>query len=180
MKESTFLLKNKRKAPALLLGLAAVIASHSAIADTQLNITGTIKASPCTINVPTGGVNVDLGQSIEASSLITAGSATAWKPIAIEVNSCPATTTSATMTLNGTPDTTETQMYKNTGSATEVQIELQSAAGASLGNGSTMVQDIDSKTNGTTFNMQARAYSSAGKATPGDINGVVQLSFVYQ
>ncbi|MEB8293577.1 fimbrial protein [Klebsiella michiganensis] len=180
MMKGTMSLLNK-KAPTLLLCLAAIVLSHSAsAADNQLNITGNIKASPCKVNVPTGGVNVDLGQSIMASSLSDAGSATDWKPIAIEVISCPATTSSATMTLNGTPDATESSMYSNAGTATGVQIELQNTAGAALGNASTMVQDINAATQSTTFNMQARAYSSKGKATPGTIVGVVQLTFVYQ
>jgi len=180
MKESTFLLKNKRKAPALLLCLAAAVLSHSATADTQLNITGTIKASPCKVDVPAGGVNVDLGQSIMAATLSEAGSATDWKPISIEVSECPATTSKVTMTMNGTADTTESDMYQNAGTAEKVQIQLQSTAGTALGNASTMVQDIETAKNGTTFNMQARAYSSQGKATPGSILGVVQLTFAYQ
>ena len=180
MMKGTMSLLNK-KAPAVLLCLAAAVLSQSAsAADAQLNITGNIKASPCKVNVPTGGVNVDLGQSIMASTLSDAGSATDWKPIAIEVISCPSTTTSATMTLNGTPDTTESAMYSNAGTATGVQIELQNTAGAALGNASTMIQDINAATQGTTFNMQARAYSSKGKATPGTIVGAVQLTFVYQ
>ncbi|VUS42391.1 S-fimbrial adhesin protein SfaS [Klebsiella pasteurii] len=123
---------------------------------------------------------MDLGQNIMAATLSGAGSATEWKPIAIEIISCPATTSSATMILNGTPDATESAMYSNAGTATGVQIELQNMAGAALGNASTMIQDINAATQSTTFNMQARAYSSKGKATPGTIVGAVQLTFVYQ
>lgn len=181
MKDSNFSIYQKRKAPALLLCLAAAMLSHSASADTQLNITGTIKASPCKIDVPAGGVNVDLGQSIMAATLSEAKSATDWKPISIVLSECPATTSKVTMTLNGTADTTETEMYKNTGSAEQVQIQLQSTTGSkALGNNASMVQDIASASKGTTFNMQARAYSSQGNATPGTINGVVQLTFAYQ
>lgn len=181
MKDSTYSMQLKRKAPALLLCLVAATHSHSVSADTQLNITGTIKASPCKIDVPAGGVNVDLGQSIMAATLSEAKSATDWKPISIVLSECPVTTSKATMTLNGTADTDETDMYKNNGTAEQVQIQLQStAAGTALGNASTMAQDIDSASKGTTFNMQARAYSSKGKATPGSINGVVQLTFAYE
>jgi len=49
MKDSIFSIHQKRKAPALLLCLAAGMLSYSANADTVLNITGTIKASPCKI-----------------------------------------------------------------------------------------------------------------------------------
>ena len=55
MKGSISLLS--KQAPALLLCLAAAVLSQSAsAADTQLNITGNIKASPCKVNVPTGGL----------------------------------------------------------------------------------------------------------------------------
>lgn len=181
MKDSTFSMHQKRKAPALLLCLAAAMLSHSASADTQLNITGTIKASPCKIDVPAGGVNVDLGKDIMAATLSAAKSATDWKPISIVVSECPTTTSKVTMTLNGTADTTETDMYKNTGTAEQVQIQLQSTTGGTaLGNNASIVQDIASASKSTTFNMQARAYSSLGNATPGSINGVVQLTFAYQ
>ncbi|QGU12669.1 type 1 fimbrial protein [Leclercia sp. J807] len=181
MKDSILSIHQKRKAPALLLCLAAGMLSYSANADTQLNITGTIKASPCKIDVPAGGVNVDLGQNIMAGDLSEAKSATEWKPIAIAVSECPATTSKVTMALSGTADTDEPDMYKNNGTAEQVQIQLQNtASGQALGNASTLVQDVESTSKGTTFNMQARAYSSKGNATPGSILGVVQLTFTYQ
>lgn len=180
MKGLNFLMKNTKQASVLLLCLAAATLSSLAVADTQLNIRGTIKASPCDINVPTGGVDVDLGQDIMAATLLDAGSSTPWVPVSIEVNNCPVTTKATTMTLNGMADSTENTMYANNGTAKEVQIQLQSSSGTALGNASTMVQNIDTASRGTVFNMQARAYSSKGNATPGSIEGVVQLTFIYQ
>lgn len=179
MKGNRFLMHQKGKISASLPLIAAML-FQTASADTQLNITGTIKASPCNVNVPVGGVNVDLGQNIMAATLAEAESATDWKPISIEINNCPAATTSATMTLNGTVDTIKPEMYKNTGTASNVQIELQSTTGDALGNASTMIQTINTATRGAIFSMQARAYSSTGNATPGTIAGVVQLTFTYQ
>lgn len=180
MKNVAFQLKKKATAPALMLSLAAAMLSFEASANTQINITGTIKASPCNINVPTGGLNVDLGQDIQASTLAGAGNSTDWKPFSIALTDCPATTTTAVMTLNGTPDSIENTMYANSGSAGKVQIEVQSKAGASLGNAKTLSQSVNNAGRGTTFEMQARAYSSEGGATPGSIVGTLQATFTYQ
>lgn len=179
-KEATFNLSNKGKASALILWLAATMLSISAKADTQLNITGHIQASPCNINLPGGGLNVDLGQNISAASLAQAGSSAAWKPFSIVLSGCPATTTVATMTLNGTADSVESNMYANTGTASNVQIEVQSSAGTPQGNASTMVQNIDAVNRGTTFEMLARAYSAQGNVTPGTIVGSMQVTFTYR
>lgn len=170
----------KRKVPALVLFMAAIIIPCCAIADTQINISGTIKASPCKIDVPSGGVNVDLGQDIQASTLSDAGSATEWKPFTIVLTECPTTTSAAIMKLDGMPDEFENTMFANTGSAGQVQIEVQSQAGAPLYHGVEITQPVSTNAQGTAFEMKARAYSSQGKATPGSIVGTVQATFTYQ
>lgn len=180
VKEATFSLNNKAKTSALMLWLAAVVLSTPVRADTQLNITGNIKASPCSIDLPSGGLNVDLGQNILASSLAEAGSSTDWKPFSIVLSQCPASTTVATMTVNGTADDVETSMYANAGSASQVQIEVKSKAGATLGNAAQMQQNVDAASRGTTFDLLARVYSAQGKATPGTIVGTMQVTFTYQ
>jgi len=84
------------------------------------------------------------------------------------------------MTLNGTPDEVESNMYANTGTATQVQIEVQNEAGTTLGNASQMQKNVDSASRGTTFDMLARVYSAQGNATPGTIVGTMQVTFTYQ
>ena len=109
-----------------------------------------------------------------------AGSSSDWKPFSIALTECPASTSEATMTVNGTPDEAESDMYANTGSATQVQIQLQSSDGMALGNAAQKVQTIDTATRSTTFDMRARAYSAQGKVKPGTIVGSVQVTFTYQ
>lgn len=180
VKEAMVNVNNMGKMPALMLWLAAVVLSSPASADTQLNITGNIKASPCSIDLPSGGLNVDLGQKIQASSLAEPGSSTDWKPFSIVLSECPVSTTVATMTLNGTADDVESSMYANTGTASKVQIEVQNSAGTPLGNAAQMQQNIDSASRSTTFNMLARVYTAQGNATPGTIVGTMQVTFTYQ
>ncbi|PWK99408.1 minor fimbrial subunit [Pantoea allii] len=180
VKEAAFSLSNKAKTPALILWLTAIMLASPVRANTQLNITGNIKASPCHIDLPASGLNVDLGQNILATSLAEAGASTDWRPFSIVLSECPASTREATMTLNGMADEVESTMYANTGTASQVQIEVQSRDGVPLGNATQRVQRVDNAGRGTTFEMQARAYSAQGNATPGTIVGTMQVTFTYQ
>ena len=84
-----------------------------------LNITGNVIASPCQVSSDSITKSVDLGQNIRASSLQTAGAATDWVNFDINLNSCPAGTTKAIMTMHGTADLNNpADMYRNTGTAT--------------------------------------------------------------
>ncbi|SFN24416.1 minor fimbrial subunit [Izhakiella capsodis] len=179
-KAAASITNSKAKTPALILWLVASILSSPVSADTQLNITGRIKSSPCKVDLPTRGLTVDLGQKILASSLAVAGSSTSWRPFSIVLSECPIAINKVTMTLNGTADQIENTMYANTGTSSRVQIEVQSSAGTSLGNMAQMVQNVDAASRGTTFNMQARVHSAQGNATPGTIVGTMQVTFTYQ
>ncbi|WP_061322437.1 fimbrial protein [Serratia rubidaea] len=153
--------------------------SHTALADTQLNITGTIKASPCNVVNDTGsGISVNLGDNIQAATLGQANSFTEWKPFQLILEDCPTTTSSVTATFSGTPADESADLYKNTGDAQKVQIDLQDTTGTKLGNGKFLKQTIVN--NATTYNLQARAYSTAGSATPGSIVGTVMVAFTYE
>ncbi|MFI8417430.1 fimbrial protein [Serratia sp. NPDC078593] len=176
---------NLFKSTLLLVAAASMGVSQFSLADTQLNIKGTIKASPCTVDTPSSsGITVDLGDNIQASTLATPKSGSEWVPVPIRLKDCPPTTSAVMATFAGTPATEETDLYANTtaaGAATLVQIELADSANeARMGNGKSMAQPVSSATNDATFNLKARAYSSAGGATPGDIVGTVQVSFTYE
>lgn len=166
----------------LFFSLGLMLGLSVAHADTTImKVTGNIKASPCSVNAPPSGVNVALGNNILANSLSVAGTGSSWKSFAIDVTGCPVSTTGVTMTLSGTPDTTQTDMFANTGSAAKAQIQLQNIGdGSTLGNGSTIVQPVIAGTYGTTFNLQARAYTAQGGVTPGTLVGVVMATFTYQ
>ena len=73
-----------------------------------------------------------------------------------------------------------TRLYKSTGGSRRVQIELQNNQGANLGNGKSMTQSVNQATHEAKFNLRARAYSTNGGSTPGSIEGVLQVTFVYQ
>lgn len=166
-----------------VLCMAAIGMSYSALAadNAKLNITGTIKASPCTVVADSGGnINVDLGSDIQATSL-SAKTGSTWKPVVMHLKDCPPSTSSVTAAFSGTQADEETGLYKNTGDAGKVQIELQDAVlNQRVGNGGTMVTPVVSATSDATFNLRARAYSSTGDVTPGSVIGTVQVAFTYQ
>lgn len=167
----------------LMLVMAAnIILSPAVTADTQLNIKGMIKASPCVVVDNTGGsgISVSLGDKIKASKLAEASSSSGWVEFSIDLKDCPTTESVAIATFNGTEATESATLYENLGEATNVQIELQSQAGANLGNGKTMTQPINHDNNTATFPLQARVYSFAGGATPGSISGTVLVGLTYE
>ena len=144
-----------------------------------LNITGNVIASPCQVSSDSITKSVDLGQNIQASSLQTAGAATDWVNFDINLNSCPAGTTKAIMTMHGTADLANPgDMYRNTGTATNLAVQVQSQAGEQLGNTKTISGTIAS--NAYTYKLRARAYTQNGGVMPGSISSVVTATFEYQ
>ncbi|QMV51912.1 fimbrial protein [Ewingella americana] len=148
---------------------------------TTLQITGNIKAAACRVNFPTSGVEVNLGQGIHQYLLAAAGSAAPWVGFSLQLTACPETTKSVTMTVNGTPGSVGSDTFINTGTATNLQIQVQNISDSrTLGNGANVTQAVDSANSSVEFSLQARAYSMSGNTTPGTILGNMQVSFTYQ
>uniref|UniRef100_S0DGJ7 Putative fimbrial protein n=1 Tax=termite gut metagenome TaxID=433724 RepID=S0DGJ7_9ZZZZ len=160
--------------------LGSVLAITAVNADpVTLNITGNVVASPCQIASDSVTKSVNLGTAIQASNLQTAASSSDWVNFTIDLVSCPAGTTSATMTMHGTADTNSTgDLYKNTGTATNVAVQVQTQAGGQMGDGKTLTGTIAN--NAYSYTMRARAYSAKGGVMPGSISAVVTATFVYQ
>lgn len=143
----------------------------------KINITGNVIASPCVVNNSVSDLNVDLGKTIQAATLAVAGSGTTPVPFNLALTSCPTGTSNVKVTFTGTADTKQTKMYKNTGTATPLAVELSSGS-TILGNNGTLTQTV--KTDKTvTYALSARAVTAAGSVTPGSINAVVQANFTY-
>ncbi|MDY0923348.1 fimbrial protein [Leclercia sp. CFBP8987] len=145
-----------------------------------MNITGNVVASPCVVNGGGGNIDVDLGD-IQATTLATAASSSTEKAFDIKLTSCPTGTSSVVATFSGTSDTVAgTDYYKNTGTAGNVAVALIQASNNYMkGNGTTITQTVQADRTAT-MSMKAKAYSSAGGATPGTIKSVVTATFTYQ
>ncbi|MGU3523329.1 fimbrial protein [Enterobacteriaceae bacterium C23F] len=146
-----------------------------------LNITGNVVASPCEISSDSITKTIDLGNGspLQAGSFQTAGSASDWVSFKINLINCPASTTKATIQFHGTPDADNpADMYKNTGTATGVAVQLQGSGGDQFGDGKSFTGTIAN--NAYTYNLRARAYSQNGNVTSGTISAVVTTTFTYQ
>ncbi|MCU6670123.1 type 1 fimbrial protein [Enterobacteriaceae bacterium H4N4] len=162
---------------------AVLFAGNIYAADTvNLNVTGKVIASPCTtLNGGSDALNVDLGQSIQADTLSVAGSGTPMTTFDLPVTGCPASTTNVKVTFTGNPDETDTDKWKNEAAqaAANTAVELsQQTSGTILSNNSSLTGKVEG--GATTFKLQARVYSKAGKVLPGDVSSAIVAAFEYQ
>lgn len=145
----------------------------------NLYVTGTVVASPCQVSDDSVSKTIDLGQNIESSDLQTAGASSAWVGFDLNVKSCPAGTTKATITMQGTADSADAaSLYRNMGNAGNVAVQVQMLTGESMGNGKSYTGTIAN--NAYTYKMQARAYTAKGGVTPGTIRTSITATFTYQ
>ncbi|WP_330985255.1 MULTISPECIES: fimbrial protein [Enterobacterales] len=144
----------------------------------QLSFFGSVKAAPCVIE---GGstMSVDLGKKLQMRFLNQPGAASSWVEFAMNLINCPNSTTEVTATYSGAPSESGDR-YANTGTARNVDIELQRADGQNLGNGKTYIVAVNPVTAAASLAMRARVYTAAGNATAGTINGTVSISLTYK
>lgn len=142
-----------------------------------LIISGKVIASPCTVSNGTN-MDVDLGRSIQASTLTTAGSNSPVVDFNITFKDCPLGTSSVRIDFSGTADPDDATRYKNSGTG-NVSVELIEKSTWNLkGNGQNMTRSVLADRS-VTFDLRSRAYSK-GNVTPGTINTVVLASVTYQ
>ncbi|AUU86082.1 type 1 fimbrial protein [Leclercia sp. LSNIH1] len=162
---------------------AVLFAGNIYAADTVgINVTGKVIATPCkTLNGGSSTLNVDLGQSIAATSLEAAGSGSPITMFDLPVTDCPASTTNVKVTFTGTPDQTDATRWANNAAqpAANTAVELsQQTTGTILSNNSSLIGAVEGGS--TTFKLQARVYSKAGTVMPGDVSSAIVASFEYQ
>ena len=109
-----------------------IIPLHAA--DVTITVNGKVVAKPCTVS--TANATVDLGD-LYTFSLVSAGSASAWHSVALDLSNCPVGTSRVIATFSGTADSTG--YYKNQGTAGNIQLELQDDSGTTLNNGAAKV-----------------------------------------
>ncbi|MHA9666595.1 type 1 fimbrial minor subunit FimG [Klebsiella pneumoniae] len=145
----------------LLAGLLTASASLRA-ADVTLTVNGKVVARPCTVS--TVNATVELGD-LYTFSLIGAGSASAWHSVALDLSNCPVGTSRVKATFSGT--------------AGNIQLELQNEDGTTLNNGSSQSVQVDEASQSARFPLQVRALSVNGGATQGTIQAVINVTYTY-
>lgn len=141
--------------------------------DVVINVTGRFVPLPCTVE--TTQLRLDLGK-IYASTLAKAGSSGQWVYGTIMLKDCPSITNGVTAKFSGLQGS---YYYRNTGTAKNVEIQLQTADGSDLSNGKS--QEITITRLGTAeLPVRVRAYSGAGKAVDGTIQSTINVIYTYQ
>lgn len=162
----------------LLYIIAMGLSSTDTYADpANLNLTGNVVASPCVL--VNSDIIIELGSDIQSKDLAVEGSATEWKPFTVELVNCPAATSTATVTFNGVVAPLNPNMYSNSGTATNVAIDLQTSAGIPLGNLSTLTQSVETDRS-VDYELRARIYAVANNVLPGTVNSIVDMTLTYQ
>ncbi|EEQ1556861.1 type 1 fimbrial protein [Escherichia coli] len=142
--------------------LAAILALASA----------TIQAADVTITV-----NGKVVAKLYSFSLMSAGAASAWHDVALELTNCPVGTSRVTASFSGAADSTG--YYKNQGTAQNIQLELQDDSGNTLNTGATKTVQVDDSSQSAHFPLQVRALTVNGGATQGTIQAVISITYTY-
>lgn len=173
----------KKQTQRTLLALIILGAGvHQVVAaPTEVNITGVVVASPCTVDTSNSDLSVNLGTNIQAKDLATAGDTSTAESFKLVVKDCPTTTSKVIASFSGTADAAAGGRYattSGTGMADNVAVEVaQDVSPFTLQNpGSTMETTVVGTT--ATFALRASAYSK-GAVTPGNIASVMSVDFTY-
>jgi len=162
----------------LILSLILFCAGASAGGNIIVNFTGTVSDATCEIQTDSQNPEVNLGE-LYNKDLEEAGSASEWVSFNITLFNCPPALKTVSATFSGTPDGKDASLYKSTGDASNVAVELQDQNTQSvLGNGTVDAVNISSSGNAV-FNLQARAKTVTGNVTAGTIDSLIEMTYTY-
>lgn len=150
-------------------------------ADSGINVSGNVVASPCTVDAATKTLAIPLGD-VQASVLAAAASSSAWTALYnLTLSSCPATTSTVNATFSGTADTNDTNGYKNAGSGSAaVSVQLAKTDGTTFLKNGASFGDTAVTSGKVTFPIKARMYTKAGSVAPGAVSAAISVAFTYK
>ncbi len=168
-----------KRLPALLCLWAAYGMSSAQAAD--INLSGTVVASACTVDTGTKEQTVTFQQA-RAVDYTRVGDSSEWQDFTLTLSACPVSTTQVTASFSGDPDNDDATKFANTqGDATGMALqimtrdhltEIQPSGGLAV--------RVDSANRSAEFPLSARMFTPTGRVTAGQFQTVVQFSFTYQ
>ena len=163
------------------IALQILMSQSVMAADSNLNITGKVVASACSVDTGSVTLGIPLGD-VDASVLAAAGKSSPWSALYnISLSGCPSTTTSVNATFSGTADTNDTNGYKNAGGgSTAVSVELAKTDGTTFLKNGTSFGDVAVASGKITMPVKARMYTKAGSVTPGAVSAAILVAFTYK
>lgn len=155
--------------------VSAALAQTSNSKDIALK--GKVVASPCIVEQE--NMRVNLGDNIDMNTLAAAGAFTDWVGFDVRVYDCPLQNTAVSIVFNGAADASDPDSrYQNSGTATNVAVELRAADGTPLGDGKTLTGAIVNQE--VTWNLRARVWTPTGNVRPGTVSAVVSATLTWQ
>lgn len=159
----------------LALSLIVCLISFSAFtADVTVTVNGKVIAKPCTI--VTSDMNIDIGD-LFTFNLVSPGSSSEWHDFNLKLSNCPVGTSRVKATFSGSADSSG--YYRNSGTAGNIQIQLQDDAGMDLKNGSSKEVSVKDSDKSADLPLKVRVLSVQGNATQGTIQGIIDVIYTY-
>ena len=148
---------------------------------TTMNITGTVTAEGCNVDVDSATQNIKIGD-FSAAAFPTVGTTSASVQLPIKLTNCSSGITGAKVTFSGNADSTNNQLLAlNSGAdmATGVGVEILDSAGAAIPvNGTSTTQTLSAGDN--TMNFALRYKSTQSPVLPGDASAILYFDIGYQ
>lgn len=164
----------------ITLLLLAGLLTQAHADEIEIQMRGNIIANTCSVDSTSQDLVVDLGQAA-SSDFKDVGDTGEWKNFDLTLSKCPSTTTLATATFHGQPDSVHPTKFASTGSAGGLALELADRQDritiAPQASFSALVNQSDHTVD---FPMSARYYATSMPVTAGTFSSLVQVTFTYQ
>jgi major type 1 subunit fimbrin (pilin) len=162
--------------------------SANAATDGTITITGTVVPQTCQVDgnaYGTSDVKAVTLPSVMATKLNTAGAIAGKTGFSIAVTNCPSLLTSVQTYFSGGNINSSNGNLGNTGTATNVQVQLLNASGAvmDLSKSTATAQNSPSVSlsgGAATLNYSAQYYANGGAAGAGSVTSTVDFTMIYQ
>ncbi|HCB1917218.1 TPA: fimbrial protein [Citrobacter braakii] len=147
---------------------------------TDINLSGTVVASACTVDTNTVDQTVNFEQA-RAVDYPNIGDTSEWQDFELTLSACPASTTKVTALFSGEVDNDDATKFANTqGDASGMALQIMTRDHLTeISPGAVYQVSIDSSHN-VVFPLSARMYTPTGQVTAGEFRTTVQLTFTYQ
>ncbi|KJF77475.1 fimbrial protein [Morganella morganii] len=157
------------------LAIITFISAPLYAADVTITVNGRVVAKPCI--VATENANVELGD-LYTRDLKRPGNASKWHDVNLKLTGCPLGTGAVTARISGDTDTTG--YFKNQGTASGIQIEVQDDNNNTYKNGDSKTVAVNEIAHTADFPFKVRAMTVNGGAGQGTVDALLTITYTWQ
>lgn len=156
----------------LILSAAAAATSH-----VEFSVTGKIMPSTC--NFQTTGMDIPL-KEVDVITFTGPGSVSPWEDGKLISKGCSSDIKEVLMTFQGDADADVNQLFKVSGGATGIAIELQSDTGLQAVPDNTTVMKWTPRKDGDSYDFRARYVQTGDRVTagPAETSAIINLTYL--